>query len=100
MTTVSLSQLKTHLSRYIREVQRGGEVQVTDRGVPVARLAPIAPSVGRAPSDELRERLIREGIVRPASGDPADARATLVRAPVQVDADLTAAIDEDREDRF
>lgn len=36
MTTVSISELKANLSRYVREVRRGGEVQVLDRGKPVA----------------------------------------------------------------
>ncbi len=40
MTTVSISDLKANLSRYLREVRRGGEVQVLDRGAPIARLVP------------------------------------------------------------
>ena len=42
MSTVSISELKANLSRYLREVRRGGEVQVLDRGAPVARLVPAA----------------------------------------------------------
>ena len=42
MTTVSISELKANLSRYVREVRRGGEVQVLDRGAPVARLVPTS----------------------------------------------------------
>ncbi|HEY7514112.1 MAG TPA: type II toxin-antitoxin system prevent-host-death family antitoxin, partial [Vicinamibacteria bacterium] len=45
MTRVSVTDLKAHLSRYLREVRRGGEVQILERGVPVARLTalPAAP---------------------------------------------------------
>lgn len=32
MTPVSVYELKVHLSRYLREVRRGGEVQVLDQG--------------------------------------------------------------------
>ena len=31
MSTVSISDLKANLSRYLREVRRGGEIQVLDR---------------------------------------------------------------------
>ncbi|MDD9980998.1 MAG: type II toxin-antitoxin system prevent-host-death family antitoxin [Gammaproteobacteria bacterium] len=36
MTTASVSDLKANLSRYLREVRRGGEVQILDRGAPVS----------------------------------------------------------------
>ena len=42
MQTASVSELKANLSRYLREVRRGGEVQVLNRGTPVARLVPAA----------------------------------------------------------
>ena len=60
MTTVSISELKANLSRYVREVRRGGEVQVLDRGTPVARLVP--PVEDRR---GVRERLIGQGLLRP-----------------------------------
>ena len=64
MTTVSISDLKANLSRYIREVRRGGEVQILDRGAPVARLVPP-----EADDDEgIRERLIGTGLLRPGMG--------------------------------
>ena len=44
ITTVSISDLKANLSRYIREVRRGGKVQVLYRGEPVARLVPVTAS--------------------------------------------------------
>ena len=54
--TASISELKANLSRYVREVQRGGEVQVLHRGTPVARLVPPAPG-----HDDARQRLIAAG---------------------------------------
>jgi prevent-host-death family protein len=38
MITVPISDLKADLSRHLREVRRGGEIQVLERGTPVARL--------------------------------------------------------------
>jgi prevent-host-death family protein len=97
MTRVSISELKAQLSRYIREVKRGGEVQILDRGEPVAMLVAIPATTGRSSGDERLERLIREGGIRPGTGD---GRAILAMTPLKLDVDLRKAVDEDREDRF
>ncbi len=39
----SVRELKSELSRYIRQVQRGETVVVTYRGKPIARLMPLPP---------------------------------------------------------
>ena len=39
-----MSEFRTNLSRYIREVQAGEEIEVLHRGKLVARLVPLAPS--------------------------------------------------------
>jgi len=59
--TASVSVLKARLSAFLEIVRRGDEVLVTDRGRPIARLAPVtsAQSVeGR------REEMIRTGRLR------------------------------------
>ena len=94
MTRVSVSELKANLSKYLREVKRGGEVQVLDRGVPVARLMPLP--AGAESDDERRERLIREGVILPGTGD---AGAILERPPVKLGASVLEALLENREDR-
>ena len=96
MTRVSVSELKANLSKYLREVRRGGEVQVLDRGVPVARLTAVT-AAGAESDDERRQRLIKEGILRPGTGD---ARRILDKPPVAVGASVLEALLEDREDRF
>jgi prevent-host-death family protein len=95
MRTVSVSELKAHLSRYIREVRRGGEVQVLDRGVPVARLTGLAATAGEGGAR--RERLIRAGVLRPGSGD---ASVVLQSRPLDLSADLSEALDEERKSRL
>jgi prevent-host-death family protein len=95
MTRVSVSELKARLSRYLREVRRGGEIEVLDRGEPIALIMPIPPSA--KDSDDRRERLIRAGIIRPGTGD---ARAILAKPPLKISADLLKALDEEREDRI
>ena len=89
--TVSVSELKANLSRYLREVRRGGELQVTDRGTPVARLVPPAE-----PEDEHLSRLIKLGVLRAGQGDAA---AVLDEPPLQIPTSLTEALAEEREDR-
>lgn len=93
MGTASVSELKANLSRYLREVRRGGEVEVLDRGAPVARLVPPAP--GGEPG--VRERLIGAGLLRPGTGN---ARAVLDLAPLALPVSLSEALAEDRADRL
>ena len=44
MTTVRIAQLKDHLSEHLRAVERGGEILVTDRERPIARIVPVTPA--------------------------------------------------------
>jgi prevent-host-death family protein len=57
--TVGVAELRQNLSRYLRRVERGERLLVTDRNRPVAELGP-PPSTGA----EL-DRLIAEGRVSP-----------------------------------
>jgi prevent-host-death family protein len=41
MKRVKIADLKDHLSQHLREVERGGEVEVTDRDRPIARIVPV-----------------------------------------------------------
>ena len=93
MTTVSISELKANLSRYVREVRRGGEVQVLDRGLPVARL--VAASAEN--SHDARERLIAQGLLRPGLGGAA---AFLDDPPLVLPGGLSEALNDDRNDRL
>ncbi|MDQ3311077.1 MAG: type II toxin-antitoxin system prevent-host-death family antitoxin [Actinomycetota bacterium] len=94
MSTVSVSQLKARLSEYLREVRRGGEVHVLDRGEPVAKITAIVDA--GAAGDE-RARLIRSGMVRPGSGD---ARPVLEHHPIDLGGGVVDIVIEDRADRL
>jgi prevent-host-death family protein len=63
--TANVAQMKAKLSEYLRQVKSGGEVVITERGIPVARLVPLDPDETRATREE---RLIRAGVLRPARG--------------------------------
>lgn len=91
-----MTELKAKLSAYLREVRRGGEVQILDRGEPIARLVPVAPwGAGADPdAEQRRQRLIAAGALRPGTGiDPAV-------LPLAVPVDLGGALDDDRADRL
>lgn len=88
---MSVSELKANLSRYLREVRRGGEIHVTDRGTPVARLVPPART-----DDAHLSRLITAGVLRAGHGNAA---AVLDEPPLEIPTSLTAALDTEREDR-
>lgn len=44
MPTINVHEAKTHLSRYLNEVERGGEVTIARAGKPVAKLVAVAPA--------------------------------------------------------
>ena len=65
MKTVGIAELKARLSSYLELVQGGAEVLITDRGVPVARRAPLASGGKRG---SRRQRLARLGLLRLGRG--------------------------------
>ena len=92
MTTASVSDLKANLSHYLRAVRRGGEVQILDRGAPVARLVPPDTDDDQG----ARERLIRTGLLRPGNGGAA---TILDEPPLEMSASISDALSEERVDR-
>lgn len=66
MRSVAVAELRQNLSRYLKEVQAGGELLVTDRGQPVAWIIPVR---GTHAEDAHRRRLIQAGVLRPRSRD-------------------------------
>jgi prevent-host-death family protein len=59
--TTSVSALKARLSAFLEIVRRGDEVLVTDRGRPIARIAPVT---GAHSTEGRREELLRTGRLR------------------------------------
>ena len=87
---VGVRELRQNLSRYLRRVAAGEQLEVTERGKPVAILAPIADD-----SSPL-QRLVASGIVRAAEGDLLDLPPP--RGPVTTRA--SEALEELREERL
>lgn len=89
MNAVGVAELRQNLSKYLRRVEAGERLVVTDRNRPVAELGP--PSA----TEEVFDRLIASGRVsRPAPGR--------LPKPLELDGDpdaLSRALDEIRGDR-
>jgi prevent-host-death family protein len=62
MRAIGIRDLRQQASRYLRDVQRGETIEVTDRGHPVARLVPV-PRIGGI------DELAASGRVELARGD-------------------------------
>ncbi|HEX2161465.1 MAG TPA: type II toxin-antitoxin system prevent-host-death family antitoxin [Thermoleophilaceae bacterium] len=62
MRVIGIRELRQQASRYLRDVERGETLEVTDRGRPIARVVPIPPAAGL-------EQLAASGRLTPASGD-------------------------------
>jgi prevent-host-death family protein len=83
MTQVGVRELRDNLSEYLRRVERGEMLLITDRGRPVGELGPAA---GRGATERGR-RLVRDGAATWSGGKPRGlARAERPRAGLVSDA--------------
>ena len=67
MSTTTITEAKNGLSALIDRVRSGESILILDRGVPVARLEPVAAFPD--PTGRLR-RLERAGVIRVGDGSP------------------------------
>jgi len=70
MTAVGVRALKNQLSRFLKRVQAGERLLVTDRGKPVALLSPPSATA----TDRRIEAMLREGVARWGGGKPTGSR--------------------------
>lgn len=100
MKAIGVRELKAQLSRYLRDVQAGETVLVTDRGRVIAELR--SPSATPAPESELDRKLRRmaeRGSLRiGASHDPSLYRTPPI--PPSPEGTAQRLIDEEREERW
>lgn len=61
---VGIRELKAHLSEYVHRAQAGEQVTITDRGIPIAQLAPCRTDAGAVDSPEELRRGIAQGWIR------------------------------------
>jgi prevent-host-death family protein len=91
-TSVGIRDAKIHLSRYLKLVQKGAEVVITDHGRPVGKIVPIGCK--ELPLTERIDRLVERGIMEPLSGE----RLARIPPPIPVPKGVAQAIlQEDRD---
>ncbi len=95
MEQVSISKLKDQLSAYLKRVQEGHTLVVTDRNKPVALLTAITARGSR--HDQLASLEARGLVSRPA-GKPVDLHALLHRRPKITGAGVLEALLAEREE--
>ena len=74
MVSVGVRELRQRASELLRRVATGETIEITDRGRPVALLAPL-------PDGSALDRLRATGDVQPAAGDLSDLPQPLRLAP-------------------
>jgi len=92
MERIGIRELRQNASEYVRRAQAGETIEVTDRGRPVARLAPLPRA------ESILDRLIAEGRATPPTRDLASLGPPV--APTPGARSLSEIVDELREDRI
>lgn len=85
MQSIKATELKSHLSRYLRKASRGERITVRDRDGPVAELGPA-----RGEPLSWRDRLVREGRLRPGTQDWGALTISAIARHVDIQASLRA----------
>lgn len=95
MDRIGIRELRQNASEYIRRVEQGETIEVTDRGRPVARLAPLPKG------ETVLDRLIGEGKATPATQSLREYLQTVKRAPpIPGQPSISQMLDELREERL
>jgi prevent-host-death family protein len=90
MTRIGVRELRHRASTYLARAKAGEIIEITDRGVPVARLVPPLPPT-------VRDQLIAEGRLKPGAGRLLDHVDPLPQRPDG--RRLSQLLDEIREER-
>lgn len=94
MKSINVSELKTHLSKYLRMAARGTRIVVKDRNEPVAELGPLQQE-----SIPWRERLAQEGRLRLGTQNWSKLKITRLDRTVDIQASLRAVREDPSEVR-
>lgn len=94
MKAINVSELKAHLSKYLRLASRGERIVVKDRNEPVAQLGPLSGE-----DVTWRDRLSREGRLRLGTQDWASLTVTRIGRSLDIQASLRAVREDPHEVR-
>lgn len=91
---INVTELKAHLSRYLRKASRGARILVKDRDEPIAQLGP--PETG-TPSG--RDRLVQQGRLRSGTQEWQTLQISRTARPVDIQSALREVREESSEVR-
>jgi len=94
MKVINVSELKAHLSKYLRMASRGSQIVVRDRNEPIAQLGPP-----HAEARSWRDRLAGEGRLRVGTQRWADLKISKLGRRVDIQASLRAVREDPNEVR-
>ena len=94
MKAINVTELKAHLSRYLRLASRGSRIVVHDRDEAIAE---IGPPSGDAKS--WRDRLAEQGRLRPGTQNWSRLRISVLNRQVDIQASLRAVREDPSEVR-
>ena len=94
MKDINVTELKAHLSRYLRLASRGVQIVVRDRHEPIAQLGPLP-----ATASSWRTRLTDAGRLRPGTQDWRKLRISRLGQRVDIQASLQAVREDSSEVR-
>jgi antitoxin (DNA-binding transcriptional repressor) of toxin-antitoxin stability system len=94
MKAINVTELKSHLSKYLRLASRGTRITVKDRDEPIAELGPA-----RAESLSWRDRMSREGRLRLGTQNWRALKISKLDRPVDIQASLQAVREDPSEIR-
>ena len=94
MKAINVTELKAHLSKYLRMASRGSRIIVKDRDEPVAQLGPLQ-------NEDLpwRERLEKEGRLRRGSQNWGKLKISKLDRTVEIQSSLQAVREDPSEVR-
>ena len=90
MKAINVTELKAHLSKYLRMASRGTQILVNDRDEPIAQLGPP-----QSEPRSWRERMAKTGRLRLGSQKWSELSISKLERPIDIQASL-AAVREDR----
>ena len=94
MKAINVTELKAHLSMYLRMASRGSRILVKDRDEPIAQIGPP-----HAEAVSWRDRLAREGRLRMGTQNWRALTISKLDRPVDIQASLSAVREDPSEVR-
>jgi len=94
MKVINVTELKAHLSKYLRQASRGARITVKDRDEPIAELGPPHPN-----ASAWHERLARAGRLRPGTQNWSALEISTLGRRVDIQASLHAVREDPSEVR-